>query len=167
MGDNNYKVFFRNRPYEKYSEEISKASPRLVDVILNKSGDKIMLGLRNLAMTKIDMRHEPFVWRSSLFFKIAKEEKCKIKLVSVKTPVGYIKKGEIEKSEVDSLDLGTYRFAVTCCVYEVDDDFEADGYKWVEIKEWKKELDGVGKIMSKCLGDEGDKLVDELEKLKL
>ena len=160
--DNKYKVFFRNRPYEKYSEEISKASPMVVDVILNKSSDKIMLGLTKLAMTKIEMRHEPFVWRSSLFFKMAEAERKKIELVSVKYSVGYIK-----KIEVDSLDLETYRFAVTCCVCEVDDDFEADGYTWVEIKEWKKELDGVSKIMIKCLEDGSDELVDELEKLKL
>ena len=84
-----------------------------------------------------------------------------------KLQCGTSKKVKLRKSEVDSLDLGTYRFAVTCCVYEVDDDFEADGYKWVEIKEWKKELDGVSKIMIKCLEDGSDELVDELEKLKL
>lgn len=81
--------------------------------------------------------------------------------------MGYIKKEGVKESDVDSLDLGTYQFAITCCVYEVGDDFELYGYKWVDIEEWKKDLDDVGKIMSKCLEKDSDELVDELEKLKL
>lgn len=95
--DDEYKVFYRNKPYVKYSEEICEASPRLVDVISNKSGNKIMLSLRKSRITKIDMRHEPFVWRSSLFLKWLEQKRRRWSWLVLRIQWGTSKKRESKK----------------------------------------------------------------------
>ena len=68
---------------------------------------------------------------------------------------------------VDNLDLGTYKYAVTCCIYELDDKFEMNGRKWVNINDWRKNLDGIGKIVNGFLKKDDEDLAQEMEKMKI
>lgn len=170
LKDEKYKLYFRNRPYRKFSEEICEASVVLVDIILNKSGDKIMVNSDgSIDHESVDMVDEPFIWRSSSFFNWLKQNKTdSVKFKSLKDPVGYIRKDK--QSKIDSsefMDLGTYEYAVTCCVYEVDDSIDISGREWVSTREWKKKTDGVGNIVSRFLKDDDDDLITQMENMKI
>lgn len=165
-----YKVFFRNKSYKKYSEEVSEACVVLVDIVLNKNRDKILVNENDkIKFQKVNMVDEPFIWRSSALFKWAKTKKIdEIKFISLQDPVGFVKKQNAEMVDsVDNLDLGTYKYAVTCCIYELDDKFEMNGRKWVNINDWRKNLDGIGKIVNGFLKKDDEDLAQEMEKMKI
>ena len=62
LNEEKYKVYFRNRPYKKFSEEICEASVSVVDIILNKSGDKIMVNNDgSIDHESVEMMYEPFI----------------------------------------------------------------------------------------------------------
>lgn len=170
LNEEKYKVYFRNRPYKKFSEEICEASVSVVDIILNKSGDKIMVNNDgSIDHESVEMMDEPFIWRSSTFFKWLKENKNdSVKFKSLKEPVGYVRKNKDSKSDgLEFMDLGTYEYAVNCCVYEVDDSLEMKGRKWVSVSEWKKKTTGVGNIVKRFLEHDEDELIAQLENMEI
>lgn len=170
LKDKKCKLYFRNKPYKKFSEEICEATVVLVDIILNKRGDKIMVNNdESINHESVNMIDEPFVWRSSKFFNWVKDNKIKsVKFKSLKDPVGYVRKDKNSKSKkLDFMDLGTYKYAVTCCVYEVDESIEMKGRKWVSIEKWKKNTTGVGNIVKKFIEDDDEDLIAQMQNMEI